>query len=97
MSETRKMSEVLDESLKLQIEEAYEEILGDAKISRDQDHSLKKLRRMQFTDEVIELAFQKYKESSFGRSKNSILQGERYNSRMNWYCPMIEPRLNLRF
>ena len=91
MSETRKMSEVLDESLKLQIEEAYEEILGDAKISRDQDHSLKKLRRMQFTDEVIELAFQKYKESSFGRSKNSILQGERYNSRMNWYCPMIEP------
>lgn len=91
MNETRKMSEILDENLNSQIEEAYDEILGDAKISRDQDYSLKKLRKMQFTPEVIELAFKKYRESSLGKSKNSILHGERYKTRGNWYQPIIEP------
>jgi hypothetical protein len=91
MSEIKKMSEVLNESLNSQVEEAYGEIIGDAKLSRGEAHTLKKLRKMQFADEVIDLAFKKYKESSFASSKNSILQGERYSSRMNWYSPMIEP------
>jgi hypothetical protein len=91
MSEEKKlMKDVISEQLARDIEEAYTEILMYAKSALDQDQILKKLRR-NFTDEVIEVAFERYNQSSFAKSKNSILQGERYTSRLNWYSPPINP------
>lgn len=97
MSEVKLMGDVLSEALREQLEFAYGEILGDSKISRDRDYTLKKLRKMQFTDEVIDLAFKKYDDSSFAKSKNSILQSERYTSRLNWYSPQINPSEDTRW
>lgn len=91
MSETKLMSDIRSEEVSREIEEAFNEILGDSKLSRDRDQTLKRLRRMSYADEVIEEAFKKYDESSFAKSKNSILQSERYASRLNWYSPQLNP------
>lgn len=96
MSDVKTMGDVLDETIKTQVEEAFNELIGDAKLGRDIDYSLKKIRKL-YTDEIVELARAKYTESSFAKSKNSILQGERYKSRLNWYSPQIDPTEDTRW
>lgn len=96
MSGTIKMKDVFAEDVCKLVTEACSEIDWMRK-TLDRESILLKLRKMNYADEVIDAAFKLYEEKNPTKMTSSVLKGEKYKSRLNWYSPVENPDPNSRW
>jgi hypothetical protein len=88
----KKMNEVIKEDYQELVEEAYEDLVGYIKNSYTEEKILKKMRRIEnYTDEIIDAARKLYSQRHSSAFGSSIIRGERYKDRLNWYTPIETP------